>query len=171
MKPELVAILISSFSFGVAALSLGWNIYRDVILKAKVKVSVRKVVVASEGRQPSKKLLISAVNFGPGKIRLNIIRFMHSSLLQRLFKTWEHGVLIHDYRNPLSGQLPITLDIGEKVDLLFPWDEENICSSRPTHIGIADSFGRTHWCPRKEVHKSLNDWEFDFDSKTDKRKI
>jgi hypothetical protein len=162
MKPELIAIVISCFSFGVAALSLGWNIYRDVILKARVKVSVAKMIVASEGMASSNKLLISAVNFGPGKIRLNIIRYMHSSLMKRLFRTWEHGVLIHDYRNPLSGQLPITLDIGEKIDLIFPWDKENICSAKPTHIGIADSFGRTHWSPSKEVKKCLDAWERDF---------
>jgi hypothetical protein len=85
--------------------------------------------------------------------------------MKRIYKTWEHGVLIHDYRNPLSGKLPITLDIGEKVDLIFPWDEENIFSSKPTDIGIADSFGRSHWSPSKEVKKCLDDWEHDFKQK------
>ncbi len=34
-----VAIFISVFSILIAAFSLGWNIYRDVILKPKVKVA------------------------------------------------------------------------------------------------------------------------------------
>lgn len=162
MNTQNIAIILSVFSICVAALSLGWNIYRDVILKPLLKVSIARVVVASGMAENSVKLMISGVNFGPGRVRLNIIRFMHSSILKRCFRKWKHGVLIHDYRNPISGQLPTTLDVGEKVDLLFAWDEENICSTNPSHIGISDSFGRTHWAPKKEIKKTMKSWKKDF---------
>ncbi|MDZ7660927.1 hypothetical protein [Thiohalophilus sp.] len=164
MNKEEIALIISMLSFGVAALALGWNIYRDVILKPRLQVTVKKSLIAREGRPNTTHLMISGVNFGPGAIRLNIIRFMHSFIFSKLLKKWRHGVLIHDYRNPLSGQLPTSLEIGEKIDLIFPWDEECLCSSKPTHIGLADSFGRTHWASKKEVKKVIKEWEADFEN-------
>lgn len=162
METDQLAILIAGLSFGVAAFSLGWNIYKDIILKPTAKASADRVLMASEVMPQQMKLKISAVNHGPGPIRLNIIRFIKTSLWKRLFRKWTHGVIIHDYRNPLSGQLPVTLEVGETVDLIFPWDAENICSVNPTSIGIADSFGRTHWAKRKNVRKLMEHWRSDF---------
>jgi len=161
MNKDEIAILVSLISLGVAALALGWNIYRDIILKPKLRVSVKKALIAVEGFPNKNHFIISAVNFGPGIINLNIIRFMHSSLFKKIFRKWKHGVLIHDYRNPLSGQLPSKLDIGEKIDLIFPWDD-CLCKKNPTHIGIADSFGRTHWAPKKQVKKVNKEWNAEF---------
>ena len=159
---DQVAIVLSLISLIIAAFSLGWNIYRDIILKPRAKVSVSKATLVSEVITPQDKLMISAVNFGPGKIRLGIIRFMHRTILARLRRNWTHGVIIHDYKNPLSGQLPVTLDVGESVDLVFPWDKENLCSRAPTHIGIRDSFGRTHWAPISYVQKVNKQWVKEF---------
>jgi len=164
MTKEEIAILISIASFLLAAIALGWNIYRDVVLKPRLRVTVSKAMIGSEVMKPTDNFMISAVNFGPGKIRLSIIRFMQSSILKKIFKKWKHGVLIHDYRNPLSGQLPTTLDVGEKIDLIFPWDEECLCSSNPTHIGIADSFGRTHWASKKDIQKVMKQWNEEFNN-------
>lgn len=156
---EFVAIILSVVSLLIAATSLGWNIYRDVVLKPRVKVSVSKSSVGSEGRGLKDHLMISAVNYGPGKVQLNIIRFLHSA---RLLKKQKHGVLIHDYTNPLSSKLPATLEVGEEVHYLFPWDAENLCSRSPSQIGIRDSFSRTHWAPSKEVKKVNYEWQQSF---------
>lgn len=155
-------IIISILSFVLAAISLGWNVYRDVVLKPRARVTVAKAVVASELLLSQDVLIISAVNLGPGRLRLNIIRFMHRSLLQRILRKWRHGVLIHDYRNRLSGQLPATLEVGDSLDLLFPWGAELICASSPTHIGIKDSFGRTHWAAKSDVAKVNKEWSSEF---------
>lgn len=153
---ESVAITLSVVSLLIAATSLGWNIYRDVVLKPRVKVSVSKAAVGSEGRGLKDHLMISAVNFGPGKVQLNIIRFLHRS---RMLKKQRHGVLIHDYENPLSSKLPATLEVGEEATYLFPWNSENLCSRTPSHVGIRDSFSRTHWAPSKEVKKVNDEWQ------------
>lgn len=44
----LIAVAISILSLVVAAFSVGWNVYRDVILKARLKVSVGVSVVAGD---------------------------------------------------------------------------------------------------------------------------
>jgi hypothetical protein len=46
MSLALIALLISGLSVAVASLSLGWNIYRDVLVKPRVNVrmGIRQVV-------------------------------------------------------------------------------------------------------------------------------
>ena len=162
MKPDQIALLLSCLSLVVAAIALGWNIYRDVVLKPRLKVSVDKGFIVSEIQKSENKLMISAVNHGPGKIRLNIVKFKSTSFLKRLRGKSKFGVVIHDYRNAQSGQLPTTLDVGEKLDLIFPWNSENVFSLAPSHIGITDSFGRTHWAKSKEIKKASAQWQANF---------
>ncbi len=64
------------------------------------------------------------------------------------------GFLIHDYKNPLSGQLPVTLDIGERVDLIHPFEKDCVFLHRPTRVGLRDNFGRDHWAPRKLLRRA-----------------
>ena len=71
MKQDNLAIIISSISIFIAALALGWNIYRDIILKAKVKVKFMLGFITNPAmKKPLDRLILSATNFGPGKIRL-----------------------------------------------------------------------------------------------------
>ncbi len=50
MSLALIALLISGLSVAVASLSLGWNIYRDVLAKPRVNVrmGIRQVVEDGE---------------------------------------------------------------------------------------------------------------------------
>ena len=74
MDNSIIAIIISIFSVLVAAVSLGWNIYRDVILKPKVVVTFAIKNIVGEGRAPSPDYVgISAVNHGPGPVIINTI--------------------------------------------------------------------------------------------------
>ncbi|MEQ1813502.1 MAG: hypothetical protein ABL860_03500 [Candidatus Nitrotoga sp.] len=166
MSKDDIAIVVSLASICLAAIALGWNIYRDIVLKPRLRVSVFKGTLTSGAIKATDQFIISAVNFGPGKLHLNSIRFMHTSLLKKMFQNWKHGVLIHDYQNPLSGKLPAILDVGEKIDFLFSWSAETLCSKAPSHIGIADSFGRTHWAPRKNVIAVNKQWLSEFSSVT-----
>lgn len=160
------ALLISAISLGIAGLSLGWNIYRDIVLKPRAKVSVSHIILVPPHVRNTPHFKISAVNHGPGVIRLNIIRFKNATFWQRITRSWTHGVLAHDWENPLSGQLPKSLEVGETLDLLFPWQEDNLFEARPTHVGIMDSFGRTHWCPTKNIRKTQKKWDEAFRQKS-----
>lgn len=150
-----LALGISIFSVIVAAFSLGWNIYRDVMLKAKVKVAfgVRVMLHSSMPERP-RLLIISATNFGPGAVTLSAIYVKNAPLWRRVLRKTEYGFIMHDYANPMSGQLPKKLEMGEKLDLLLPYDKECLLSADCTHIGLTDYFGRTHWAPRSDVKKA-----------------
>ncbi len=72
-----------------------------------------------------------------------------------LLRKYEGGFLIHDYENPLSGQLPQRLEVGENIDLLFPLDDKCLLTQTITHIGIRDSFDRVHWASHKDVKEAI----------------
>ena len=71
MSKDEWSLLISVIAIGLSGTSLGWNIYRDVVLKPRVKVKagVRGLFGLGEvGSRPLMKLLVTAVNFGPGDV-------------------------------------------------------------------------------------------------------
>jgi hypothetical protein len=65
---ENLSLVISALASLVSGLALGWNIYRDVILKARVRVrlEVGQYIIAS-GPRDRHRLWLDAVNLGPGR--------------------------------------------------------------------------------------------------------
>lgn len=165
MDANLTAIGISFFSLLLAGLSLGWNIYRDVILKPKLKVCFQISTIVTVGRPGSPTptfLSITGVNHGPGRLTCNMLHVRTAPLWRRLLRMVKHGVIPGDWSNPLSGKLPSSVDVGQTLTLLLPYDRESFLGSAMTHIGILDSFGRTHWAPRKQLDLAREQFRKDF---------
>lgn len=53
-----------------------------------------------------------------------MVQMKDSSWWRWLFRKEKYAVVIHDYMNPLSGQLPHKLEVGDKIDLLFHYDAD-----------------------------------------------
>ncbi|WP_133162149.1 hypothetical protein [Hyphococcus luteus] len=162
MTATVITIIVSVAAIIISAISLGWNIYRDVILKPKVVVSIDKARIYPAGLQPEDKLIIDAVNHGPGNVHLQVINFRRGNILDRVMRKSSRGVMIHDYENLLSGQLPKRLDVGEKVTLIFPWVQDSLLAENPSKVGLSDTFGRINWASQKKVKKARKKWEDDF---------
>jgi hypothetical protein len=155
-----IAILISVLAFGVACASLAWNIFRELWLRPRLRVSIDVAAVGSEIMKPERKLMISGTNFGPGKIRVSFVRCDRNTFLSRLLRKATYGFVIHDYKNPISGQLPATLDVGERIDLIFPFEKDSsILAQSPTRVGLRDYFGRDHWAPKKSLRRAQADYD------------
>lgn len=167
MRPEIIALLISILSLAVAALSLGWNIYRDVILKPKLKIGFGvKEIISPSLAEHLTKLILTATNFGPGRIKCSMIELRNAPLWRRVLRKTRQAIIIHDYQNPMSAQLPATLEVGDKMDLILPYDKE-CCLSKPfTHIGLSDSFGRIHWAPTRDMRRAKEHYQKDFAKST-----
>lgn len=149
---NIAAVAISTLSFLVAAISLGWNIYRDVVLKARLRMRFGPRIIITVGSDERPEyLLLGATNHGPGSVKIQMVVLMRASWWRHIFRRTGHAVLIHDYTNPLSGKLPSKLEVGEGIDLLFSYDANCFLSGKWTHIGVTDSFGRTHWAPTQSV--------------------
>jgi hypothetical protein len=72
MTPESMSLYISIFS--ITTLALGWNIYRDAILKPRVKMRVSVSRIASSGIPDwVTKIVVSLSNFGPEKVGCNAV--------------------------------------------------------------------------------------------------
>jgi hypothetical protein len=151
-------IAISLLALIVSAFSLGWNIYRDVILKPRLRVHLSASKIIGGGLpKPVDTLVLEGTNFGPGAMTCTSI----------VLKT-KHAVLIHDFKNPLSAQLPKKLEVGEKLTLLIPWRQDCFLSTDMTHIGLSDTFGRLHWAPRSDVERAGAEYKKEFgDGKKD----
>ncbi len=150
---KYIPIIISMLSFVVAAFSLGWNVYRDVLLKPKLRVTFLLADLVSVGTgDAEKKITLSAVNMGPGVLNLQMIHIKTSSLWRILFRMIEPGIIT--YNNPIGGsRLPCKVDVGDTATFLFDYDAPFI-QQRFTHIGIRDSFGRVHWAARRDVKRA-----------------
>lgn len=162
----LGAIIIAGFSLLVSAVALGWNIYRDIILKPRLKMRFSLSVIHHQTfPKPITTLVLSATNMGPGQIKCSMIQLRTAPLWRRIIRKTKHAVMIHDHENPLSGQLPARLDVGEGIDLLIRYNAECFLSEDITHIGLSDSFGQIHWAARKDVKRARKSFQRDFGDK------
>ena len=151
MNKETIAVLISMASIIIASFTLGWNIYRDIILKAKIKVRFMIATFSHPNFDKSlKKFAVCITNFGPGKIQCTNICIRKFSIWKQLIKKREISILIHD---PKECKLPCELDIGDEKNLLLKFDMCDFLLEDWTHIGVKDTFSRIHWAPKKDVTK------------------
>lgn len=152
---RMMPIWISLLALCIGAVSLGWNIYRDVVLKPRLKMRFSFSQILRPGfSKPLDTLVLSATNFGPGSINCSMIRLKEAPLWRRLLRQTKHAFMIYDYENPLSGKLPVCLEVGQSLDLLIRWQEDCFLRNTITHIGLSDSFGRTHWASYRDVRKA-----------------
>lgn len=149
---EKTALIVSIVSMFVAIFALGWNFYRDVMLKPRVKGSIRINNIHHGGALLGPFISLHFVNFGPGPVqldsiftaRLSFYRFFGiklATLMERVPK-WAH--VMYDYTNSYSDKLPKKLEVGEQLNLFLPFDEDAFLGIDPNVAGVTDSFGRYH---------------------------
>ena len=121
---QWLPIGVSVLSLSVASLALGWNVYRDVVLRARVRVKFAVVSMVTPGIGTHGHYLnITVTNHGPGQVKIDGISGRTSPLWRTLLRRPQHFIILPDHTNPLSGRLPTRLDVGETLNLLLPHDE------------------------------------------------
>jgi hypothetical protein len=156
---------VSLVSLLLSGIALGWNVYRDVILKARVRVGFAVVRIVSYGQtvgQGDQSLQISVTNHGPGPVKIEIIVGRVAPLWRRVLRRVQHFVILIDHTNPLNPKLPHKLEIGDTANLFLPHDDTSFLNGTATHIGVRDSFGRTLLAPRKDVDEAREQFSKDF---------
>jgi hypothetical protein len=166
MRPEQLALIVSIVSVLISSVALGWNIYRDIILKARVRVSFSVVSILHESfPERPQYLYISATNFGPGAITLNMI-LAKEPLWRRILRK-EKYVMITPYdTHPLSRSLPAKLEVGDMLQLLLPFERDCFLAGPFSQVGLNDYFGRNHWASRKDIVRARLEWKKEFGSET-----
>lgn len=157
-----VSDIIATLALIISGGSIFWNIYRDVLLKPRLKVRIQISGIAATIESVPKKSFIdfTVTNHGPGNITCEAIIARKRALFRWLKP--RYSFIMPDYTNRLSARLPKKLDIGERITLLLPYEEKVILAYKPTHIGIKDSFGRIHWAGRKSLKLAIDTYLKDF---------
>lgn len=161
---EIYSLYISLAALIVSAFSLGWNFYRDVILKPRLKVTAKINKIIQPGRDLGDFIDVSAVNLGPGAITCNGILGQKNYLL-RFWKKRKYFYIVEDYTNPLCTRLPKKLEVGESLTELFSYKEDAFLSLNPTHVGVRDTFGRVHWASKKSLKEAKKNFFKEFKKK------
>ena len=159
----IAGFVISVFAVVLAGVSLGWNIYRDIIIKPRLKVdlSFATMIHHRDGGNPSvitnKReisgsnpfVLLEAVNHGPGAIRCTTI------MATKRRGLWGHQLafLRHDVHHEASVELPAPIEVGQPLRLAIPLRSDCFLGENLDRIGIKDSYDRIHWAPRKTLRK------------------
>lgn len=139
----------------------GWNVYRDVILKPRLKVTVNvSRLVSNVGGQAGTYIVGGGINFGPGELTVAMVHGEVASVWERLTRNAQKFVLTRP--SPAGDQLPVRLRVGDKTDVLFEYREDCFLREDPTHIGLRDSFGRIHWAPHQDVEEACSQFKGDF---------
>jgi hypothetical protein len=144
----IIAIVISLLSLIISGIALGWNIYRDLILKPRFRVRLGILRWSySTKRVYGPDLELTVVNFGPGLmvVRAAVIR------TQSTFWSWfknEDSIESVEAEN-----LGAELEKGHKISIEVPNFNECILDKKPLRIGVRDTFGRIRWAPGKDLKK------------------
>jgi hypothetical protein len=161
MSLALIALLISGLSVAVASLSLGWNIYRDVIAKPRVNIRMGIRQVVEDGESVDGYVAwVRGVNLGPGKVTLELI-----VVRKRIPTGWGNGYgrfgIVKFVASAVTGgsTLPLTLDAGECADLLLPLNRDTFLGSTYSMLGIRDFHGRIHWAPSRDMRAARRQWK------------
>ena len=144
-------VAISVLSFILSGIALGWNVYRDVIQKAHVKVSVS--VVRAQGQRAGQReqfIRIGVTNHGPGPLRVEMIVGKRADGWRRVAHRIQHFIILLDHTNVLNPKLPVKMEVGDTISLFLPYSVDSFLNGAGTHVGVSDSFGRSHYAPRKQ---------------------
>ena len=159
----IAGLIISVFAVVIAGVSLGWNIYRDIIIKPRLKVDLcfATMLHHRDGGNPSVLknkeeildsnpfVILEAINHGPGNIRCTAIM----AIKRRGIWNHQRAFIRHDVHHEASADLPVTLEVGQPLSLAIPLRADGFLGDNFDRIGIKDSYERMHWVPRKTIRK------------------
>jgi hypothetical protein len=149
------AVVSSFLALLVSVFSLGWNVYRDVILKPRLRVRFdASQLVGPDGNVGKPFLSLSIVNLGPGNVICEMPIVKNKPFYRGFLGEATIATIIHDFTNPLCAKPPFKVAVGERTQLTFPIADKCFLDDALFRIGIRDSFGRIHWAPKKQIRQA-----------------
>jgi hypothetical protein len=165
------ALVISICSAVVSLAGFVWNVWSKFIYpKPNLRVHLSMVTFIEPHADDAgdlQALSLSATNMGPVEITLKkaMIVFQRSWFADKTY-----GILnvlpgppsSSDYESeyelgggPFAGGFPKKLAVGEQFSVYLVPDHETLARGDYERIGFDDSFGRTHWAPRRDIAETL----------------
>src|SRR5438876_7327122 len=133
----LFALCVSILALIASFFSLGWNIYRDVVLKPRLKVTfgIKSILAEREEHRLSQVgptlLWLEGTNHGPGEIVCMGAVAKTESFIRSLFAKFPYGFIVPDHAHPYCSRLPCRVAVGDKVSIIVPYNEECFLANVP----------------------------------------
>lgn len=154
-------VLIALGSLAIAVLTVVLTLRRDRGLRPQVKVSLKVALADTDGDNVVYKILFIATNMGPGEVHLVSIP-LKSLRRHKKGGGYKWGSVLPEGQPGGPGKLPVTLAVGKQALVLLPYRADSFLCVKHARAGLGDSFGRTHWVPKKELRAAEATYEKDF---------
>src|SRR5688572_30128361 len=90
----LAALCISLLALFVSCANIGWSVYKELSLRGRVRVSFGYREIYHETfPKPLGRVMVSAVNHGPGAVKLGMVIYRKASFWRRILRKSERGVI------------------------------------------------------------------------------
>lgn len=157
------ALLISLLSLFVSLAAFVWNVWSKFIYpKPVVRVSFSMVQIVELGSDETPEVLtLRATNMGPAEVTLT--QPMVDSR-ERVWSEKGYGLLstLENYptyqdatRGHFGAGFPVTIPVGGQYTAYLVPDHERLAKGDYRRIGFSDTFGRSHWAPRRDILETL----------------
>jgi hypothetical protein len=158
------ALLISIISALISLAGFVWNVWSTFIYpKAKVRVSFDMVQIVEMGSDWTPSVLrLSATNMGPGEITLSNALITYRGPFNQsngfgLLSTLADFPRLQDHaKGYLGAGFPAKLAVGEQYSAYLVPAHHALAKGDYQRIGFTDSFGRSHWAPRRDILHALH---------------
>ena len=163
------ALIISLCSLLLSLAGFVWSVWSKFIFpKPKIELSFNVMQTFGGFGNGTDLFVLSVTNFGPAEnvIKMAVIRDPASGIRRRR----RLGILnpLHNFPaqqnhsiGPFSGGLPKKMAVGEEFSLYFPYNAGSALAT-VDRVGVVDTFGRYHWCSRKQMQRVRKRFRADF---------
>ena len=156
------ALILGTVSIILASASLFWNIYRDILLRPRTRVTSRISSIHHGGKTYGPYVDITLVNKGPGKVVIDNIVMKEACIKNLLARQPRFAVIIYDYENMYNPKMPTEVPIYEKTTQFLPYDKDSFLKQNPSRYGFIDSLGRYHWVRRRDLREVVQKYNKEF---------
>jgi hypothetical protein len=172
------ALTVSIMSAVLSFFALAWNVWQKYIFvrpAVYVGFGVYQIMQRSgpNTMKPTSELLqVTATNMGPGPVIIHTLICRKRRWTWRWKRRFELGTLNPIHGDPTSktpigigpfaGGLPQKLDAAEVKGFFMPYDKDCLLKDNVNRVGFVDTYGRMHWCTRKQMKRARERFREDF---------
>lgn len=153
------SIIISAVSVAIAGTALGWNIYRDIVSKPRLRAHIGVYdLLNADGKNIGNRIFLEGTNHGPGDVVIRSVVAKRNHIRRH----HKYFVALPENLTVLSDSLPCKKGVGDSVRVAFPHVKDSFLGQRFIKIGFLDSFGKYHWATRKSLIQARVQFKKDF---------
>ena len=144
-----LALGVSLLSLVISVFSLGWNYYRDVIFKPRLRLDFR---IMNMFPDEAEHLVLRVTNLNTGEVTCKGFGIgYHGTFIRRLIRRPSAFLVKLDSNVPGCSSNPCKIAMSDELVWYYHYGKDCFLKQSPYRFGISDSFGRMHWIGKKQL--------------------